>query len=305
MRSLKRWFVIAIVVAGCGRFRFDERGNAAGVVDAPSADACSRGAWRPPRNLSELNTTGDEFGGWVSEDGLEIWFSIKPTSGQSIFRARRTSTTVPFGTPTRIDFGLSGIADDPFQSDDGLTLYFEAAPLGSVTDFDFYVATRATTSVEFTVSRTLDEINSAVQDTASAVTSDQRTIIFSSVRAGGLGQTDLWQATRSSTADRFSAPQLIAELATTGFDCCPSPSSDGSSLLYISTALSPSNMRLLISQRSGNVYQPPVLFDPIFNSTANESDPTLTRNGAYIVFSSDRPGGTGGWDLYMAERPCL
>ena len=44
---------------------------------------------------------------------------------------------------------------------------------------------------------------------------------------------------------------------------------------------------------------------PVVNSTANEQNAQLSRDGLAIYFSSNRPGGLGGLDIYVARRASL
>ena len=36
-----------------------------------------------------------------------------------------------------------------------------------------------------------------------------------------------------------------------------------------------------------------------------DADAELSADGATLVFTSNRPGGAGGWDLYEVTRVCL
>jgi hypothetical protein len=64
--------------------------------------------------------------------------------------------------------------------------------------------------------------------------------------------------------------------------------------------------RISQSVRVGGVYQAPTILDPVLAGvTGNgEVDPTITRDGTTIVFVSNRAGGLGGYDVYIAERSC-
>ena len=291
-----RWIALALALAGCGRLRFELHDDA--PAPPPPADAgCTFTAWSAPRELAELDTTGDEFGPWISEDRLEILYS----SASALRRARRASDTAAFGPPVMIPVPVGGGVDDPFQSDDGLSLYYEHTP-AAAPGYDLQLATRADTSAEFAFTRTLTELNDgSTEDTAAAVTSDELTVYFASKRDGNL---HMYRATRSSRALHFDPPAPIAELNATTFSCCPSPSSDGSRMVYATDQLTTPKITLAESELVGGIYTQPVLLDPSFSSNGDEVDPTLTRDGRTLVFASNRTGGTGGYDLYLAEREC-
>lgn len=49
----------------------------------------------------------------------------------------------------------------------------------------------------------------------------------------------------------------------------------------------------------------PVNLGPVVNSTANEQNAQLSKDGLAIYFSSDRPGGFGALDIYVTRRASL
>lgn len=48
----------------------------------------------------------------------------------------------------------------------------------------------------------------------------------------------------------------------------------------------------------------PVNLGAAINTTFNEQGPNLSRNGLILYFGSDRPGGSGGFDIWVARRAC-
>jgi hypothetical protein len=94
------------------------------------------------RTLDEVNSP-TEIDGWptVSADGLELYFeSSRSGSGTRIFRATRTSTSQPFGSPAvvpELSVGLE--SGDPDLSPDGKTITFAAL---DAVGWDLYTATR-------------------------------------------------------------------------------------------------------------------------------------------------------------------
>lgn len=56
------------------------------------------------------------------------------------------------------------------------------------------------------------------------------------------------------------------------------------------------------SRKNGNTWSAPVLADASINADgANNQQPFVTTDGKYLLFSSDRAGGSGGFDLWMAD----
>lgn len=68
------------------------------------------------------------------------------------------------------------------------------------------------------------------------------------------------------------------------------------------------NLIAFVSNRNGNsdvlVYDAngdTLLALPDLSSSSEDVDPSITPNGRYLVFASDRPGGSGGFDLYLYD----
>jgi Tol biopolymer transport system component len=49
----------------------------------------------------------------------------------------------------------------------------------------------------------------------------------------------------------------------------------------------------------------PVNLGPVVNSAFPDQNPTLSRDGMSLYFASNRPGGVGGIDIWVAQRACV
>lgn len=144
------------------------------------------------------------------------------------------------------------------------------------------------------------------EDTLQAISPDGLTIVFTSFREGGFGGADLYQATRLSIADPFGpATNLGGDINTSGFDNFPSLSPDLLTLYFASTRTGNFDLyqatRLTDEEPFGNVTS----LGPGVNSTAVERSPYVTPDGLSLYFSSNRSGGEGGEDIYVAVRDDL
>ncbi|HEX7295217.1 MAG TPA: hypothetical protein VF251_05650, partial [Pyrinomonadaceae bacterium] len=52
-------------------------------------------------------------------------------------------------------------------------------------------------------------------------------------------------------------------------------------------------------------WAPPVSLGPIINSSASDQGPALSKDGLSLYFHSNRPGGLGGFDMYVSQRPSV
>jgi WD40-like Beta Propeller Repeat len=96
--------------------------------------------------LKLVNTKSLEYAPAISSDGLELFFTrvekITATAEPRIWRAARKSTHDPFGEPLLVS-AITGFAEGPTLSPDGLSLYYHAWEGG---EFVIMRVTRATTT---------------------------------------------------------------------------------------------------------------------------------------------------------------
>jgi Tol biopolymer transport system component len=62
--------------------------------------------------------------------------------------------------------------------------------------------------------------------------------------------------------------------------------------------------RLVSAQRYSD-WSPPVNLGPVINSSFNEGNPAISKDGLSLYFASNRPGGIGGNDIWVAHRDSL
>lgn len=155
-------------------------------------------------------------------------------------------------------------------------------------------------------------VNSASSEINTTIAPSGLSLYFSSNRPGGLGATDIYVSQRATLTSAWGAPQnLGAAFNSTGGDGVASFSRDGRTMfvhsdrsggvgmfdLYISTRTDPNN---------DFGWSAPVHLGAVVNSASIEfgaayfEDPT-TGNAA-IIFTSNRPGGLGSFDLYQSTR---
>jgi OOP family OmpA-OmpF porin len=61
------------------------------------------------------------------------------------------------------------------------------------------------------------------------------------------------------------------------------------------------NSSLWLSRKSGDIWTEPVKSDAINTEGYNTQQPFVMPDGKHVLFASDRPGGVGGFDLYIAD----
>ncbi|HWU90205.1 MAG TPA: hypothetical protein VN253_23235 [Kofleriaceae bacterium] len=169
-----------------------------------------------PTPLTAINATGVVTGPTLTADGLTMYYAL--ATGQDmgdIYVTHRNSKGDLFAPGTPVTGLNSSTADlDPFISADGSTLYFDSAR-ATGTALHLYFAVRQANG-SFTAPQPLTALNTNFVDGHPVLSRDGLTLYWSSTRTdgGAQGVTDLWMASRSSTAGDFGAPVRVPELSS-------------------------------------------------------------------------------------------
>jgi len=214
-----------------------------------------------------------------------------------------------FGTPTNLGPKVNSTAADPLPSvsADELELYFESYRSGGHGSADVWVTKRATIDNEWGQATNLGStINSSGWDGWPCIFPDGLTLYFVSERGAGIMVTS--RATRS---DNWGPPVALgppinsippddSQFMAISFDglelyigghTVPRPGGFGGSDLWMST-------RSAVS----DAWDPPLNLGPTVNSSAHDRYPSISADGLALFFSSYRPGGHGGQDIWVTTR---
>ncbi len=153
-------------------------------------------------------------------------------------------------------------------------------------------------------------INTEYSEYVPVVSADESVLIFTSRRKGGTGGKldlygkyfeDIYISYKEN--DAWLPPVGIgSNINTDSYDACVGLSSDGSTLLTYRANESFTGGDLYWSTLEGDVWQKPVKYGPNINSEYIEPSASLSSSGNTLYFSSNRPGGYGGLDIYRVVR---
>lgn len=73
-------------------------------------------------------------------------------------------------------------------------------------------------------------------------------------------------------------------------------------LLACRSESAPTAIRVEAMSFANSAWSEPVNLGPVVNSTAGDNNPTLSPDELSLYFASDRPGGLGGTDIWVARR---
>jgi hypothetical protein len=291
------------------------------IVQAPSVHAQKYSDWSTPVNLgAAINSAFSDQGPAISKDGLTLYFhSNRPggLGGFDMYVSQRASVDDSWGLPVNLGSIVNTAFDEgnPAFSRDEHFLFFQSIRPGGLGGVDLWVAYREHTHDDFDWQTPVNlgpGINSTADDNApSYLENDELGIAqlyFVSTRAGGVGGQDIYLSNQMPDGT-FGQASLVADLSTSSTDSRPSIRHDGREIIFqsnrpgsLSTALD-----LWVATRSSTFdsWSTPVSLGTSINTTSIENNANLSSDGKTLFFSSDRPGGFGGVDLYVSTRTKL
>lgn len=199
-------------------------------------------AFGTPVRVVNLSAASDDIRpALTADERLIVLASNRNGAGFEIFMATRPTALDAFPAPDDrhlLNINADGVDHfDPFLSGDGLRLYF--APV-TAPGQRILVASRPTLDADFEPPVAVRGLASdASSDADPALSPDERVIVFTSNRAGGLGGTDLWYATRPDTQHDFSPPILIPMVNGLDNEGDPMLTADGCLLFFASNRVRP------------------------------------------------------------------
>lgn len=152
-------------------------------------------------------------------------------------------------------------------------------------------------------------VNSKAPDFLPICTPDESQIAFATKRNGVVG--NLYDYTGYKTSDiylvkhkrnKYSRARSIGSPNTYGNEFTAGRSENGKFLIYNVNSTDYYD-DLFVSEKGRRSYMPPKVFDSDeVNKKTAETGATLTNDGTKMYFSSDREGGSGGFDIYWVKR---
>ncbi|HRX83408.1 MAG TPA: carboxypeptidase regulatory-like domain-containing protein [Phycisphaerae bacterium] len=273
----RRWLIAAVVVLilalmSAAAWRSQPRSTPVytdgRTLRVPAARARVRDVlWKNPVSLgAAINIAGDDYEPTLSADGQELFFVRGKTGGGAdIYQSRRAGDAWSQPTPLA---ALNSAADDlgPHLSADGLTLYFYSDRPGGAGGYDLWAARRNTRDTDFTEPFDLGARVNSPWDEYSPAPAPDGLLYFASNRpaaADAPRPEARWSATVRADGARRDYNLYVAPLNDAGVG-------------------TPQPLGLL-------------------NTAFDEGTPAISPVGDFLYFSSNRPGGAGGYDLYRVR----
>ena len=278
----------------------------------------SRAEWSTPVNLgAPINSAAGEMNATLSPDELSLYLTSDRPGGfgsTDIWVARRDCTDCAWQAPQNLGALFNGAGQDagPRLSNDGHLLFFQSDRGRALGIFDLYVSRRNNPNDDFgwgTPVRLGPDVN--VPD------GSQQAAFYLQSAEEGRGNLYFNRATLAVVPPEIFYASISRDGETRG-PAVPVPElnvlaandqhvtmrKDARELFFSSNRTGGLGSFDIYTSTRSNVNQPwsPPVGVAAFNTASNDQQPSLSANGRTMIFASNRAGGLGANDLWMATR---
>ncbi|HEV3084313.1 MAG TPA: hypothetical protein VGY66_31415 [Gemmataceae bacterium] len=272
-----------------------------------------------PHNLAALNTPLDEDDPYLTRDGVRLLYTSNASKHFTLLESyqRNPARSFPGSEKWPAGVELEGQSADsdnrsPFLTADNHDLYYaektlvkgQAGESQAPANFEIAHAIRLTRPTQFTGPTYVQAVCTEADELAPWLTDDGLEMYFSRKTRDG------WRVfvsrrpppTKKEPKGAFGEPELIKELPV-GFHHVTIPRSN--LVMYLQGPLENNRWGLFRVKRR-RVKEPwgkPEALERLNHPDAPTGDmsPCVSHDGTKLYFSSDRPGGKGGRDLWVIE----
>jgi hypothetical protein len=206
-----------------------------------------------------------------------------------------------FGTPAVVmELSDSAKTDNPSLTADLHEIFFTSERSGGPAEI--WTAKRSDASERFDAPELVAPLNSEGVETSPIISADGLTMWLGSDRAGGLGDVDIWVATRSSRSAPWSALENLAVLNSDAKDIPRPPGQHGLVMPLGSDRTERGYYAIYFAARDSKSrpFEAPDLVDELSSTSASRVDGFLTDDGTALFYVSGPAFGPA--DLYVAAR---
>jgi outer membrane protein OmpA-like peptidoglycan-associated protein/Tol biopolymer transport system component len=253
------------------------------------------------KNL-EINFSGDDFAPYLTRNKRELYFTKENgNQGQLVFISK--SDNMNFKNSSRLAGDINSgkengaIAITP----DGQYMIFSAYEngFGGEGRTDLYSARKV--NGKWTDIQNLGiAVNSNAWDSNPTLSSDGKTLYFSSDREGGAGGADIYMSNK--TREGWTKAKNVKEINSSSDDLTPNIAHDNSTFSFSSNRSGgEGNYDIYFSSVNNGRFTSPKNAGSKINTKYNEYSYYIIANTKNAYLCSDRPGGKGEIDIYSVN----
>lgn len=155
------------------------------------------------------------------------------------------------------------------------------------------------------------KINSEYDDYVPLITPDESVLYFTSRRSGGTGlikdgdgkyYEDVYMSQKAEDGSWGDPKNIGSPINTNTHDACVALSFDGNQMIIYRTSADKLTGDLYICHTDYNGWSEPQKLGPEMNTPYIETSACFSTDTSVIYFSSSKPGGYGGRDLYRIKK---
>ena len=267
-----------------------------------------------PTNMGPtVNSPSSEHIGDISTDGLEMYVDSYRPGGQGDFDIwvnRRATIYDDWGPPENLGPVVNSPTEDDHSnlSPDRLQLYFSSSRSGGYGSYDIWVTTRASVTEPWGTPVNLGPpVNTTNAQFGGYLSHDGLELYF---KQGFTGANSGLYVTKRDTKDApWEVPVSLGPVVNSSCHWAPRISSDGLLIVFADWwfAGSPrpggfgeTDLWLSLRPTKDGDWETPVNLGPLVNTAAGEDSAVISGDGTTLYFSSNRPGGSGSFDIWQA-----
>jgi Tol biopolymer transport system component len=264
--------------------------------------------WSMPVNLgATVNSPAVDNLPALSKDGLSFYFTSNRPGGSGaldLWVSRRAGIDEPWGSPVNLGPTVNSSDNDaaPNLSRDGHYLFITSNRPGGAGSNDIWVSWRADVHDDFAWEAPVNlgpPVNGPAFDAGAAIRRPE----FYFTRGPAGNTLDIYVS--SVSGESFGRPQLVAELSSAANDQRPTVRYDRREIFLSSNrpgGFGSDDIWGATRSSAAAAWTTPLNLGAVINTPFVESQPGLSEDGTLLFFSSDRPGGSGGLDIYVSTR---
>jgi len=290
------------------------------MVPTQAQYAFAQSEWSAPVNIgTPINSTAGEMNAALSPDELSLYFTSDRLGGlgiTDIWVSHRNCGDCPWQTPVNLGAPFNSSSQDagPRLSDDGHLLFFQSdRPVGSNVGGDIYVSRRNNPNDDFGWGppvRLGPDVNTpeGTENAAAYLQSaeDGGGNLYFNRTTATVPMPELYVASITRDGETRGPATPVSELnVVSANDQHATIRKDGREIFFSSNragGLGGFDVWTSTRRSVHDPWSPPEDIGAPVNTASTDQQPSLSSDGRTLVFASNRPGGLGGSDLWIATR---